>query len=340
MRILLTGATGHLGRTLIASLTDAGHTVRALVRSAAAPPLDVPAVRGDLLDAESVARAANGCDATLHCGAVYSADPGRAEAMRDVAVRGTQHVLEAAARNGHERVLLASSMVTVGFGSRPETLRNEAAWNTQPVHPYFAAKIAQEKAANHHARRLGLDLVTLCPGGLLGPLDYRTTPTMAFLADLVEGRAPTVPGGVNYVDVRDVADAFVAALEHGTGRYLLTGECIGMRELGGLLRTLTGRRPKHLPLPRRALLALTRAVQPKRLAMAAESMDRWPAFDNGRARRELGFHPRPVEAVLVDALRWLARTGGVAPRVVESWEGRIDLQGDAFAPEEVRRVAV
>jgi len=335
MRILLTGATGHLGRNLVISLLRSGHEVVASVRRVD-PTLDrrVRQVSGDLLDPASLQRAGRGCDATVHCAALYVDDPRRAREMTRVATLGTRHVLDAAAANGHRRVLLTSSMVTVGFSERRDEVRDETQFSEQTAHPYFRAKVDAERAAWRHAEALGLPIVVLCPGGLIGPLDHRGTPTMQFLADLVSGEAQTLRGGVNYVDVRDVADATTRALTDApsNARYLLTGECLPMRELGLVLRTLTGTRPVHLPLPRRVVLAVARVLQPQRYPMARESVGRWPRFSAARARRDLDFHPRPVEDSLADALRWLARTGAVHPACVAQWAGRLDPQGAMFAP--------
>lgn len=334
MRIFLTGATGHLGRHVATALRRGGHEVVALTRQRdLSLPFAVRQVPGDLLDAGSVARAQRGCEVSVHCGAVYSDDASRGDEMERVARLGTQHVLEGARRHGHRHVVLASSMVTVGFAGPDRAPRDEGSWNRDPVHPYFRAKVAAERQAVGEAERLGLPLTVLCPGGLLGPLDFRTTPTMAFLADLVNGTAQTVRGGVNYVDVRDVADAFAVAASRGTpGRFLLTGECLPMQQLGGLLRVLTGRRPVHLPLPRGVVLGASRWLEPARHAMACESVDRWPAFRADRARAAFDFHPRPVEDALADALRWLARTGAIEPGRVASWEGRLDIHGDTTLP--------
>jgi len=337
MRIFLTGATGHLGRNIVDSLLDGGHEVVALTRGdAPSLPAQVTPARGDLLDADSLVRAGRDCELTVHCAAVYADDPARAHEMSEVAVRGTRHVLDAAAANGHQRVVAASSMVTVGFSSDRRDARSENDWNHRPFHPYFCAKVDAEREAWRHAVVCRVPLVMLCPGGLIGPLDHRLTPTMRYLAELANGTAQTLQGGVNYVDVRDVADAFVAATTRATPgqRYLLTGECISMRELGQLVRSLTGTRPAHLPLPRRVVLGFARLLQPDRYAMAKESVGRWPSFRSERAKADLSFHPRPVEESLADALRWLARSGAIHPGRVASWEGRLDPHGDLYAHRE------
>lgn len=332
MRVLLTGTTGHLGTNLLSALRRAGHEVVATARR------EVPGtVRADVLQPDGLLRAGQGCEVTVHAAAVYSDDPGRGTEMVRCAVEGTANVLRAAAANGHRRVLLASSMVTVGFSDRPDTARDERSWNHRPHHPYVRAKIEGEREAWRVAESLGLPLVVLCPGGLVGPGDHGPTPTMAYLAELASGRGLTFAGGVNHVDVRDVADAFVAALDRAPdgARYLLTGDCLPMRELGGLVRALTGRRPRHLPVPRRLLLPIVRRLEPTRHASAVENIGRWPVFSAERAARELAFHPRPPEAALADALRWLARTGRVPVERVQSWEGRLDPTADPTVTPEL-----
>jgi dihydroflavonol-4-reductase len=340
MRVLVTGSNGHLGSNLCRSLRREGHEVRAMVRAGSdlrgLQRVDVQQVVADVRDAEAVDAATRGCDAVVHLAAVYDTSARADRAIAEVADVGTRHVLQAAARHGVSRVLYASSMVAVGFAHRPDAPRHAGQFHDDAVHPYFRAKTAAERLAWREAERLGVPLVSLLPGGLLGPHDHRLTPTTRFVRDLLTGDAQTVPGGANYVDVRDVADAFTAALTDGRPgqRYLLTGDLVLLRDLGRILYSLTGRRCTHVPLPRSVLLGSVRAAaavarwrgRPPEIdpRMAAESIDRYPAFCREPARRDLGFHPRPPTPVLADTVRWLARIGALPQPLVDRLWGRVD----------------
>jgi len=340
MRVLVTGANGHLGSNVVRALLAEGHEVRGLVRPTSdlrgLERLPVELVKGDVRDAQAVWDATLGVDAVIHLAAVYETVDVDDVTMRQTSDVGTRNVIVNAAVHEVKRLLYASSMVAVGFSDAPDRPRDEQQYNDRARHPYFRAKVDGERAAWAQAEELGVEMIALLPGGLLGPHDHRLTPTTRFVRDLVAGTAQTVAGGANYVDVRDVAGAFVAALSQGEPgrRYLLTGDHVELRDLGHIVYTLTGRRPAHVPLPRAALLAAVHTsaqlarwrgkapeVDP---LMAEESIGRFPVFCHEAATRDLGFYPRPVTPVLADAIRWLARTDALDASIVEGMYGRLD----------------
>ncbi len=320
MNLLVTGGTGFLGSTLVPLLVEAGHRVRLLQRSGApgAEALGVEVVRGSVLAAAAVRAALDGVDAVHHLAGRVDFDGKDPAALYALHVQGTRTVLEAAVSTGVKRVVLASTSGTIavfreertGTEADPYPLREVAGW------PYYLSKIYQEKAALRIARDSGLPLVVLNPSLILGPGDVRLSSTDV-VWKFLKRRVPAMPGGgLSFVDVRDAAQAFAAALERGRPgeRYLLGGANMTFRELFGRLERLSGVAAPRLSLPSRAnvagarlleKLASWRGAEPPIDSASVEMGERFWYCDSHRAEEELGFRSRDPQDTLSETVRWL-----------------------------------
>ena len=274
MKLLVTGATGFLGSTLVPMLREEGHDVRVLVRSGLPFP-DADVVKGDVRDPDSVRHALAGVDGLYHLAGLVSRDPADARKMYDLHVEGTRNLLTGAAHAGLRRIVLASSSGTIGVSRVRRVATEEDDYPIEAVGnwPYYLSKIYEEKIAIEFSRR-GLPLVILNPSLLLGPGDARMSSTQDIFRFLM-GRIPVMPrGGISFVDVRDAAKAFVAALTRGNvgERHLLGAANWEFSEFFARLGRIA-----HLPPP------LLRMPSPLKIA-AAHWMERW-ARDRRRTRR-------------------------------------------------------
>jgi len=307
VRALVTGAAGFIGGHVARALDEAGCEVRALDRQ----------LGDDVLDADAVARAADGCDAIFHLAAVYSYARRDAEAMLRVNVEGTRAVLDAAARSGVKRVVMTSSCATCGpVPGRPATEDDHPpAWELGIV--YKRSKIDSEELALQAARG-GLDVVVVNPTTPVGPGDARPTPTGAMVAGVASGRIRAFTNtAINVVDVRDVAAGHLLALERGrTGeRYLLGGEDVTLREAFAMIARHAGRTPPRVSVPWPVALGAAwtadRALrlagrEPKLLNLDETRLARVPMrFSCAKAERELGYTHRSADEALRDAVEWV-----------------------------------
>ncbi len=217
MNILVTGASGFVGRYAIDELGGAGHTVRLFSRrdpyaGTPAPAGKHPWVGGDLADPAAVAKAVEGMDAVAHIGANPWIGPDTIEAN----VGGTWNVLEACRAAGVKRVVIAGSDWGVGKSTDRDAF---PAWlpvdETMPVSPndvYGFSKIAVESAAGVFARNHGLETAVFRITGV-----WKPEKTAGYAK---ENRATAAADCArywwSYVDVRDVASAFRMALEAKT----------------------------------------------------------------------------------------------------------------------------
>ncbi len=323
MKVLLTGATGYLGRATVRALAAHGHAVVAFGRTATASGLPCPAVDGDVRDERAVLEAVGGCDAICHLAALVRVwRPRRAE-FDEVNIGGLQNVLRVMARLGLPRLLYTSS-----FMALPPTGSTEpATWNDYQRTKVLADRVAAQAAAE------GVPVVRLYPGVIYGPGRLSDSNLIGrSIADHLLGRLPGVVGAArrwSYAYVDDVAEGHVAALERGRlgARYLLGGVNAPQMRVYEIVRELTG-----TPLPRRIPLAAAGLVAMYQQARAALTnrepqvtvgtlriLTRDWAFSSDLACGELGYRITPLEE-------------GVA-RVVAELRGR-EAGANTRAPED------
>jgi nucleoside-diphosphate-sugar epimerase len=309
VKLLVTGATGFLGSTLVPLLVEAGHEVRVLLRKGGTFA-GCEVAQGDVLDAASVARALQGREGLYHLAGLVSRDPNDARKMYDLHVTGTRLLLEAAEKAGVKRVVLASSSGTIGVSRTRRVATEEDDYPIETVGrwPYYLSKIYEEKVALEHARR-GLPVVVLNPSLLLGPGDARMSSTQDVFRFLMD-RIPVMPrGGISFVDVRDAAQAFVAALTRGNvgERHLLGAANWEFSEFFARLGRIAHKTPPLMRLPSPVKIAAAhllerfareRGREPDLPASDVEMGECWFFIDSAKAERLLGFRPRdPVETL-------------------------------------------
>jgi dihydroflavonol-4-reductase len=334
MRIFITGATGFIGRYLVARLAGTEHRMRCLVRrperAAGLVRQGAEVVQGDITDKDAVLAAMRGCDWVVHLAGIYSMwepDPRRYVAVN---VRGTRNVMEAALECGVAKVLYVSTVAVWGkVAQRPFD-------EETPVAPfrcsdYARTKLEGERIAWELHRARGLPLVVVYPGAALGAGDDK--PTGQYAADVVAGRLPvrvlkdTV---LTYVHVRDVAEAIVRALEKPDNlgeKYIVAHRPIPLGEYTEMLAKAAGTRLPRLSVPDWLLLAtatlatavadVTKRPPPLGLAKASilSSLE-GVCCDGSKAERELGFTYTPIEEAIAEAvasLRQKNETGELRP---------------------------
>lgn len=315
MRFVVTGASGHLGVNVVRALVAAGETVRAvdIRRSAALAELDAEFVRADVLDGEALKDAFAGRDLVLHLAAKISIAGDPDGSVRRVNVEGVRTVAEAALAAGIRRLVHCSSLHAYDVAAIRGPIRESGRRATAESLPaYDRSKAAGEDELRRVMDR-GLDAVILNPSGMLGPIDPEPSRMGRVLLAMLKGRLPvTVRGSFDWVDVRDVAAALIAAATRGrTGEnYLVGGHGASVAELGRLAAEVSGSRPPRLVVPLRpvrlaagAAVRLTGTRRAGRLLLTPESLHALaadPVVDCSKAIAEIGYRPRPLAETVTD----------------------------------------
>ncbi len=324
MKIALTGASGRIGNVLVRCLLDHGHEVRVLLRreSQALAGLPVGTVAGDLFDLTALSDLAEGCEVVFHLAAVVSISGGQQGKVRRVNVDGTRNVLEACARHGVRRVVHFSSVHAFQEG-RPEDMLDES----RPLALYSPTAYNRTKAeaqdlAVRFSAEKNIELIVLCPTSVIGPFDFEPSLSGQMLIDFYHRKIPLlVPGGYDWVDVRDVAEAAVKALHEGRNgeAYLLSGRYASVTEIARLVTMATGiATPKftapdwllRLGVPFVTGFAGLTGGRPLYTGEALDALrDGSKRVSSAKAQQELGFSVRPLEKTVGDAYEWFKNNG-------------------------------
>ncbi|MGN6683003.1 MAG: NAD-dependent epimerase/dehydratase family protein [Devosia sp.] len=262
--ILVTGASGYVGKWCVVKLLERGYRVRGTIRSAAkaaqvretvarvvgaeaAGKLEL--VEADILSDANWPDVMNGVTAVMHVAtAIRGDEPKDSSIVIRPAVEGTERVLRFAYGAGIKRVILTSSIATVGYGHGQTSGRrvyDESYFtnldNMRWTWAYCIGKTRAERAAWDYAKANGMELTTIHPGAIIGPaLDSDASISVGMVSSLLDGTTPAMPkNGFSIIDVRDVADMHVAALEKPEAigqRYLATAEYMPFPKVGEVLR--------------------------------------------------------------------------------------------------------
>ncbi len=320
-RILITGGTGFLGAHIVRQFLDAGEKNLKVMASRVPEWMKdagVKAVEGSVTNRDDVAKACKNVSAIFHLAGKVSRDNDDAMSMNNVHLAGTRLLCEAAKEAGVETMILASSSGTIAL-SEDEQVFDETF--PQPVDvfsqwAYYASKYYQERTAINEFDGEGRRLVILNPSLLLGPDDERLSSTKPVL-DFLARKIPYSPGGgLNFVDARDAAAAFIAALEKGRHqeKYLLGAANMTFEQFFGRLERLSGVAAPKLKVPKQLAVAgssiinsvfknwgKTSPVSPNEV----EQAEYFWYFDSTKAIEELEFTPRDPQETLNDTITYL-----------------------------------
>ncbi|HET6832141.1 MAG TPA: aldehyde reductase [Solirubrobacterales bacterium] len=336
--VLMTGGSGYLGGWCIAALLERGYAVRTTIRdlarerhvrsqveAAGVEPDDrLTVLEADLKSDAGWAEAVAGCDYVLHTASPFPpAQPKDPDELIVPARDGALRVLRAALDAGVERIVMTSSVAAVRGGGPPKegsvyTDRDWTDGDDTSLTPYTRSKTIAERAAWRLVEDAGAKqrLAVVNPGAIIGPaLSDDVSYSLQLIERLLAGM-PAVPRlGFSFVDVRDVADLHVRAMEQpqaGGGRYIATDRFMWMAEVGGVLKDRLGADGRKVPT-RNAPNIMVRAMAlfDPGVRTIVGDLGRRSEFSNARARDELGWSPRPLEDSIADTARSLLEFGVV-----------------------------
>jgi nucleoside-diphosphate-sugar epimerase len=314
MKYFLTGATGFLGGVLARQLREDGHEVHASIRSpqkaSELQSLGVKLFTGDVTDKESMREAMQSVDGVFHVAGWYKIGVRDKSDAERVNVQGTRNVLE----------LMKELRIPKGVYTSTLAINSDTHGQLKDEKYHFTGKHLSEydrtKAAAHEIAKEfiadGLPLVIVMPGGIYGPGD--TSVLRRTLIDFLQGKLPMLPtkAGICWAHVDDTAYGHILAMQKGVPgeTYIIAGEPCTYQDAFQLASHITG---KSAPatVPYQILKGMSVLVKPFD-SIAPEVYRSEPLRvlagttywgDNSKAKRFLGYNPRPLTEGLESTLR-------------------------------------
>jgi dihydroflavonol-4-reductase len=317
---LVIGANGYLGSHVTRQLVADGQDVRVMVRPEATTigidDLKVTRFLGDIWEDDVLREAMTGCDVVYYCvvdtrGWLRDPSP-----LFHTNVDGTRNVLQVAKHAGLKRFVFTSSYVTVGR-KKGRVATEDDAIVLRGLTPYVRSRVQAEDLVMDYARDHGLPAVAVCISTTYGSGDWGRTPHGAIIAGAAFGKLPFVMKGIQLeaVGIDDAARAMLLAAEKGRvgERYLISEKMITNAEVARVAAAAAGVPPpaKAISLPVAYAMATLGSVKARlkgtdeQFSLDSLRLMRAEApVDCSKAKRELGWQPRPVEESIAEAAKF------------------------------------
>lgn len=326
--VVVTGATGHLGNTLVRELLSRDEAVRAVIPLGedvtSLDGLKIEKVEGNVLDIDSLTRAFKDADTVYHLAGILFTSPRRTRSLYEVNVSGTRNVAEACLRCGTRKLLYTSSIQALVEPPKGTIFDEGSSFDPDRVVGHYAKSKAKAALEVLSAAKKGLDAVVLCPTGAIGPYDFKPSKMGKWFLDVakdkIDGRIYTINGIYDFVDVRDIATAQIAACRKGRSgeAYILSGERIDQRNQTLMVQEVAGVHGRCYGIPAWQLWLMAgigyvynwmRDTTPGITLDEARIVTSNSVISHQKALRELGFEPRPMRETIVDTIDWFRQNG-------------------------------
>ena len=321
MKVLVTGATGHIGNVLVRSLLKNGYDVTAFVRNKeklnALDGLSVSFAYGDVRDIESLKMAFKGIDVVFHLAGLIDIGNGNKKQMYEVNVNGTKNVVNACKEMNVKKLIYTSSVHAIPTKPKGEIITETKTFSPDLVKGTYSKTKAEATKYVLEANSKDLEVIITHPSGVIGPYEYITSNLGQLIIDCAHRKMGAyLDGGYNFVDVRDVADGLVSTLEKGKAGecYILAGHYVTIKELMKYVQDITGVPAPKFKIARwfaYATGALSeiyyKIVKQKPLftSYSVYTTGTNANFSIDKAKKQLGYFPRDFIDTMVDTIYWM-----------------------------------
>lgn len=322
MKYFVTGATGFVGGVLAKKLRAAGHEVNASVRSPEKAKdlqaLGVKLFKGDVTDKESMREAMSGADGVYHVAGWYKVGAKDKRGGVEVNINGTRNVLELMQELKIPKGVYTSTLA-VNSDTKGKLVDEAYHFTGQHLSEYNRTKAAAHDIANEFIAK-GLPLVIVQPGLIYGPGD--TSSVRTSLINFLRGQLPMLPYETTlcWAHVDDIVDGHILAMEKGKigESYHICGEPYKLYDAYQLASKVSGKRAPMGVSPNlmKAMSALVKpldAILPESYTSEGLRIIAGVTYigDNSKAKRELGFDPRPVSAGWAETVKYEMELMGI-----------------------------
>ena len=322
---LITGSSGHVGSNLIRKLSELDYKIRCIDFDGdhrAYEGYDVELIKGDITNKESLYEIFDGIDVVFHTAALINLDRRYRAAIENVNIEGTRNVCEVALEKNIKKLVHFSSVdAFYRFPIDEPLLEDRKLIDDASGMPYDYSKAEGQRIVLDFCKQ-GLDASIIHPTSIVGPNDFKPGLPMQAFVDMANGKRKLMPNwGYNFIDVRDLCDAAISAVENGkTGQnYIIGGEYHMYLYIGELMGEQLGKKvvygalPEiitYLPLPFEYVRALI-TNKPRVLTLDAihTAQTGNKVVPSSLAREELGHNPRPFKETIYDTVEFFQKRG-------------------------------
>lgn len=325
MKCIVTGATGHIGNVLVRELVKRGYDTSAFVLESDKMPegIDVPIVHGDVRDLNSLVNAFQGMDVVFHLAGIIEIGSGNKKLVHMVNVEGSKNVVEACKIAKVKKLVYTSSVHAIEEKKHGEIISETKEFDPKRVKGLYAKSKAEATQYILEANSKELETIIVHPSGVIGPYEYVTSNLGQLILDCVNQKIHAyLNGGYNFVDVRDVVNGTILALEKGKAGecYILGGHVVSVKELMERISKITG-----IPMPKYKIArwfafitgifseAYAKIVKEKPLftSYAVYTLGTNANFSSKKAQQELGYTIRDIDETLKDTIDWFRKEGKI-----------------------------
>lgn len=318
MKIGITGASGHIGASLTRELLKRNYDLRVLEHndSKGFENLNVEIIKGDINDISSLSKFCNGLDIVFHLAAKISIGLNSYDYIKLINFVGTQNIVNECKKANVRRLIYFSSIHALQHYPLDKPLDE-----TRPlvINSHIAYEQTKAMAEQWVLQQISdnFDIIVLNPTSIIGPYDFKPSLMGQMMIKFYKGKLPLlVPGGYDWVDVRDVAMAAANAIKQGRSgeRYIVSGQWETIEELSRLINKVCEKNNFLLVIP----LALAKLALPF-ISAWSKLTKSTPLYTkqsltiinnvnknirNDKAKKELNFNPRPLSDTIKDTMQW------------------------------------
>lgn len=325
MKVVVTGATGHIGNVLVRDLIDRGYEVTSMVLNEkdgeVIKDLNTKIVYGDVRKIETLVKAFENAEMVFHLAGIIEIGSGNKKNVREVNVEGSKNVV-AACKMAHVKKLVYTSSVHA-IPEKEGIISEVTEFSPKLVKGTYAKSKAEATNYILNSNSQDLEVIIVHPSGVIGPYEYIKSNMGQLIIDCANGRMKaTLKGGYNFVDVRDVSNGIILAAEKGKPGecYILAGYSITIQELMAIIEKLTGKKAPKFVIARwfafitGALSEIYYKIvheKPLFTSYAVYTTGTNHNFSIEKAKKELGYTVRNIEETIQDTIEWYKKRGEI-----------------------------
>lgn len=328
-KFMITGAAGFLGSNLVKRLLQEQDKVRVLLLPneviKGVPNDKLEVVYGDVTDLESLKpffeKENNTEQICIHCAGIITISNKNGNNVYNVNVNGTKNIIKMCLKNHIDKLIYVSSVHAIKELPKDEIITETNDFSPNYVDGLYAKTKAEATACALDAAKEGLNAIVVHPSGIIGPYDYSKGNTTSLFIAHGNGKLPAiVKGGYDFVDVRDVCEGIVSAVDHGRKGecYILSNKYITIKDMINITSEFVNQKQKKTVLPNWFIKPLaplaelyysSRKEKPLFTAYSLRVLESNGNFSHEKATNELNYHPRPITRTLKDTISWLKDEG-------------------------------